>query len=81
MPKIFIGKVVSVKTPKMVTVAVEVLKRHPLYKKTIKKTKKYKVESGSFELALGEKVKIKETRPISKDKHFKVNEIIKRSVQ
>ena len=79
MSKIFVGKVVSVKTPKTVTVAVEVLKRHPLYKKTIKKIKKYKVDRGNFELVIGDKAKIKEIRPVSKDKHFKILEVLRKN--
>lgn len=75
MAKILSGKVVSVKSPKTVTVEVEVSRSHPLYKKIIKKTKKYKVHNEKIEVAIGKKVKIQEVRPISKDKRFKLIEI------
>ncbi len=66
------GKVVSDKMAK--TIVVEVLRytKHPLYKKYTKKSKRYKVHDEKKEYKLGDKVLIEETRPISKDKHFKV---------
>jgi small subunit ribosomal protein S17 len=72
--KIFEGVVVSLKTNN--TVIVEVTRRtpHPLYRKLIKRSKKYKVDMAGHELAMGQSVKIVETRPISKDKYFKVME-------
>lgn len=74
--KIFEGKVVSVKMQN--TVVVEVLRRvpHPLYKKILKRTKKHQADTAGFTLLLGDRVKIVEVRPISKEKHFKVLEKI-----
>jgi small subunit ribosomal protein S17 len=75
--KIFEGIVVS--GGKNNTVVVEVSRRtpHPLYKKLIRLSKKLKADTTGIEVVIGEKVKIVETRPISKDKYFKVIEIIK----
>jgi small subunit ribosomal protein S17 len=72
MAKVLAGKVVSVKMND--TVIVEVVRRtpHPLYKKLVKKSKKFKVDSKGQEVTVGQDIKIVETRPISKDKHFKV---------
>jgi small subunit ribosomal protein S17 len=76
MVKIFKGKVVSTKMQKTVVVEVERVFRHPLYKKVIHRHKKYKAHNDRFTLNDGNLVKIKETRPISKDKHFVVIEKI-----
>ena len=75
--KIFEGKVVSLKMQN--TAVVEVLRKvpHPLYKKVLKRTKKHKADLNGLTLVLGDKVKIVEVKPISKDKHFKVLEKIK----
>ena len=72
MAKVLAGKVVSIKMND--TVIVEVVRRtpHPLYKKLVKKSKKFKVDSKGAEVTVGQDVKIVETRPISKDKHFKI---------
>lgn len=72
MAKVLAGKVVSAKMND--TVIVEVVRRtpHPLYKKLVKKSKKFKVDSKGQEVVLGQDVKIVETRPIAKDKHFKL---------
>lgn len=77
MQKIFNGTIISVKMNKTAVVEVTRKTPHPLYKKLLKKSKKYKVSIGEFEVSLGDKVKIIETRPISKDKHFKIIEVIK----
>ena len=74
MAKIFIGEVVSTKMQKTVVVRVERKFRHPLYKKVIKRHKKFKAHNEKFDLKEGDLVKIKETRPISKTKHFEVIE-------
>lgn len=74
MPKIFKGKVVSTKMQKTVVIEVEKVFRHPLYKKVVRRQKKYKAHNDKFNLKDGDLVKIKETRPISKDKHFAVIE-------
>ena len=70
MAKIFTGKVISAKTPKTATVLVERKFRHPLYKKVIIQHKKFKVHYEDVKVKLGDVVKIREIRPISKDKHF-----------
>jgi len=71
-----IGRVVSNKMDKTVTVAVETLRHHPLYKKTIKRMVKYKAHDESNECGLGDIVRIIETRPLSRHKRWRVAEII-----
>ena len=66
------GKVLSIRMNKTVVVAVERQVKHPLYKKIIRRSKKYKVHNQNLTLKEGDLVKIGETIPISKDKHFKV---------
>ena len=75
--KTITGKVVSSKMNK--TVVVEVLKQrvHPLYKKVMRSEKRYKAHFEGMELKEGDMVKIIQVRPISKDKHYKVVEVIK----
>ena len=73
-----VGYVVSNKMDKTVVVAVETLKRHPLYRKTFKKVIKYKAHDESNECKLGDKVRIAETRPLSRQKRWRVAEIITR---
>ena len=73
MPKrILIGTVVSDKTDKTVTVLVERRVRHPLYGKIIRRSKKYHAHDEDNAFKTGEKVRIEETRPISKSKSWKV---------
>lgn len=74
MAKVLEGKVVSNKMTK--TVVVEVVRRtpHPLYKKLIKRSKKFLADSGEKTYEVGQIVKIVETKPLSKTKHFKVME-------
>ena len=69
------GLVVSDKMDKTVVVAVETKKVHPLYKKAIKVTKKYKAHDENNACKIGDKVKIIETRPLSRDKRWRVTEI------
>lgn len=73
MHKTLTGKVISVKNN---TAVVEVIryKSHPLYKKLMLRSKKYKVQPGKLVPKIGDSVKIIETRPISKDKHFRILE-------
>ena len=75
MSKVLVGKVVSTKMQG--TILVEVVRRtpHKLYKKLLKRSKKYKVDPNGFEPAVGNTVKIQETKPMSRDKYFKVIEI------
>lgn len=70
--KNIIGKVVSNKMAKTIVVELERQTVHPLYKKIIRRTKKVKVHSEDGTLKVGDTVKIVSTRPISKEKHFKV---------
>lgn len=71
------GKVVSVKMQGVVVVEVKRKIPHPLYKKLLNKSKKYKAQAGDTTLAQGDKVRIVQIRPISKDTHFRVSEVIK----
>jgi len=71
-----LGFVVSDKMNKTVVVAVGTPKRHPLYKKTIKKVVRYKAHDERSECKVGDKVRIVETRPLSKDKQWRVAEIV-----
>jgi len=70
------GLVVSDKMDKTVVVAVETRKVHPLYKKAIRATQKYKAHDENNACKIGDKVKIVETRPLSKEKNWRVAEII-----
>ena len=78
--KIFEGIVISIGMNK--TAIVEVSRRtpHPLYKKLIKRSKKYKADIASFEPQVGNIVRIIETRPMSKDKYFKITKILGETV-
>jgi len=67
-----IGTVTSDKMDKTVVVRVDSLKRHPKYKKSYKVSSKFKAHSENNEYHIGDKVEIEETKPMSKDKHFKV---------
>ncbi len=71
-----VGRVVSNKMDKTVVVTVETLRHHPLYKKTIRRAVKYKAHDEKNECKLGDTVKIIETRPLSKEKRWRVAEII-----
>jgi small subunit ribosomal protein S17 len=70
------GLVVSNKMDKTVVVAVETRKVHSLYKKAIRVTKKYKAHDENNACKVGDKVKIVETRPLSKEKRWRITEII-----
>ena len=74
-----IGKVVSDKMQKTVVVAVERLVRHPLYNKPVKNTTKFKAHDENNESKVGDTVKITETRPLSKDKRWRVVEILEKA--
>jgi len=71
-----VGWVVSNKMDKTVVVAVETLRHHPLYKKTIKRAVKFKAHDGNNECKVGDIVRIIETRPLSRQKRWRVAEII-----
>jgi len=72
------GKVVSDKMDKTVVVAVETLVRHPLYQRIIRRTAKFKAHDEDNSCHTGDKVKIVETRPLSRDKRWRVVEILER---
>ncbi len=71
-PKILSGTVVSNKMKDTIIVSVERFVKHPKYGKFINRRKKFKAHDAGNTKAIGEKVSIKETKPISKDKHFVV---------
>ena len=73
-----IGTVVSDKMDKTVVVMVESLRRHPLYKKVVRHTSKFKVHDEANTCKTGDVVKIVETRPLSKDKRWRVVEVVGR---
>jgi small subunit ribosomal protein S17 len=73
------GTVTSDKMDKTITVSVETVKQHPLYKKTIKTSKKYKAHDENNEAKAGDVVRIMETRPLSKDKRWRLLEIVRRA--
>jgi small subunit ribosomal protein S17 len=73
-----IGRVVSDKMDKTIVVAVDTFKRHPLYRKTIRRAVKYKAHDEKNECREGDVVRIIETRPLSKEKRWRVGEIITR---
>ena len=73
------GVVVSDKMDKTVTVELEIRKRHPIYKKFVKSHKKLKAHDEKNEVAKGDVVKVMECRPISKDKTWRVVEIIEKA--
>lgn len=77
--KVRIGTVVSDKMDKTVVVAIETFVTHPLYKKQIKKTTKFKAHDENNACGIGDVVKIMETRPLSKDKRWRVTDIIEKA--
>lgn len=74
-----IGKVVSDKMDKTVVVAVVDLEQHALYKKAVKKTVKFKAHDENNDAHVGDTVSLMETRPLSKDKRWRVVEILERA--
>ncbi|MBU5425660.1 30S ribosomal protein S17 [Tissierella pigra] len=77
--KVRIGNVVSDKMDKTVVVAVETFVTHPLYKKQIRQTTKFKAHDENNECGIGDVVKIMETRPLSKDKRWRVVNIVEKA--
>ncbi|WP_248929022.1 30S ribosomal protein S17 [Paenibacillus hamazuiensis] len=75
-----VGKVVSDKMDKTIVVAVETYKKHDLYHKRIKYTKKFKAHDENNEAKIGDTVKIMETRPLSKDKRWRLVEVVEKAV-
>jgi small subunit ribosomal protein S17 len=78
--KVQVGKVVSDKMEKTIVVAVETYKKHNLYHKRIKYTKKFKANDENNEAKIGDVVKIMETRPLSKDKRWRLAEVVEKAV-
>ncbi|CAM4476543.1 30S ribosomal protein S17 [Paenibacillus phoenicis] len=78
--KVQIGKVVSDKMDKTIVVAVETYKKHDLYHKRIKYTKKFKAHDENNTAKIGDIVKIAETRPLSKDKRWRLVEVVEEAV-
>ena len=74
-----IGEVVSDKMDKTITVAIEDHVKHPLYGKIVKKTVKFKAHDENNDCGIGDTVKIMETRPLSKDKRWRLVEIIEKA--
>jgi len=74
-----IGKVVSDKMDKTIVVAVEDSVKHPLYKKVMKRTYKLKAHDENNECATGDRVEVMETRPLSKDKRWRLVQIVEKA--
>ena len=74
------GRVVSDKTDKTITVLVETYKRHPLYNKRVKYSKKYAAHDSKNEAKIGDTVRIRMTKPISKTKKYELVEILEKAV-
>ena len=74
-----VGLVVSDKMDKTVVVEVVDKKKHPLYKKTITKTVKFKAHDENNECGIGDRVEIMETRPLSKDKNWRLVKIVEKA--
>ncbi len=78
--KEFVGKVVSSKNDKTITVLVETYKKHPLYGKRVKYSKKYAAHDETNKAKVGDIVRIVETRPLSATKRFYLKEIVEEAV-
>jgi len=74
-----VGKVVSNKMDKTIVVAVENSVKHPIYKKVIKRTAKLKAHDENNECSIGDRVRVMETRPLSKDKRWRLIKIIEKA--
>lgn len=74
-----IGKVVSDKMDKTIVVAIETSVKHPLYGKIVKRTYKLKAHDENNECKLGDKVKVMETRPISREKRWRLVEVVEKA--
>ena len=79
MRKTTVGKVVSNKMDKTIVVAVRNNERHPLYNKIVKKTYKLKAHDEANDAKVGDTVRVMETRPLSKDKRWRLVEIMERA--
>jgi small subunit ribosomal protein S17 len=73
------GVIVSDKMDKTVVVAVDTVAKHPLYGRTIRRTKKFMADDQDSQCRIGDKVRIMETRPLSRHKRWRVIEVLERS--
>jgi small subunit ribosomal protein S17 len=78
--KVVLGRVVSDKMDKTIVVLVETYKKHPLYGKRVKYSKKFKAHDEQNTAKIGDLVRIMETRPVSKDKRYRLVEVIEKAV-
>lgn len=78
--KTTIGTVVSVKNDKTITVRVDTQRKHPIYRKNVKHSKKFAVHDEQNIAKVGDIVEIMETRPLSKTKHFRLVKIVREAV-
>ena len=79
MRKTRVGRVVSDKMDKTVVIAIEDSVRHPLYKKIVKRTSKLKVHDENNECGVGDRIEVMETRPLSKDKRWRLVSIVEKA--
>lgn len=77
--KVRVGIVISDKMDKTIVVSIEELVTHPLYGKRMKRTKKYKAHDEENTCAIGDRVRIMETRPLSADKRWRLVEVLERA--
>ena len=77
--KVRVGKVTSNKMDKTIVVAIEEHVKHPLYKKVVKRTYKLKAHDEKNECNIGDTVRVMETRPLSKDKRWRLVEIVEKA--
>lgn len=77
--KVRIGKVVSDKMDKTIVVAIEELIQHKLYKKSVKRTVKFKAHDENNEAQVGDRVQIMETRPLSREKRWRLVKIVEKA--
>ena len=78
--KVMSGTVVSNKMDKTIVVAVETSVKHPIYGKIVKRTYKLKAHDEENQCQIGDKVKVMETRPLSKDKRWRLVEVVEKAV-
>nr|WP_295971130.1 30S ribosomal protein S17 [uncultured Bacillus sp.] len=78
--KVYTGRVVSDKMDKTITVVVETYKKHPLYGKRVKYSKKFKAHDEQNQAKIGDIVRIMETRPLSATKRFRLVEVVEEAV-
>lgn len=77
--KQLVGKVVSDKMDKTIVVEIENIVMHSLYKKSVRKSKRVKSHDGKNQCEIGDKVRLEETRPLSKEKRYRLVEIIEKA--